>query len=219
MSRPHETVAGSPPAGEPSDQLEERNWARYYDAMAGKPPRETLLAALARAEGEPVTRERFAVDLGCGEGRDTVELLRRGWRVLAIDGEPEAITRLLSRTDLPPDARLETRVARYDSATWPEVDLLNSSFALPFCPPEHWASLWQRIVESIRPGGRFAGHLFGERDEWGTRPEHTCLTRAQVEAMLRPFDIEMLEESEEDGQTAIGRPKHWHLFEIVARKR
>ncbi|MGQ9869558.1 hypothetical protein [Leptodesmis sp.] len=43
---------------------------------------------------------RVAVDLGCGDGRDTVELLRRDWQVLAIDGEPQAIARLLERPDI-----------------------------------------------------------------------------------------------------------------------
>jgi hypothetical protein len=31
------------------------------------------------------TTEYFAIDLGCGAGRDTFALLAEGWRVLAID--------------------------------------------------------------------------------------------------------------------------------------
>ena len=65
-----------------------KDWTRYYDA-AGVDPRETLLDALARFD-EP----GFAVDLGCGTGRDTFELLRRGWRVLAIDAQDEALRRV-----------------------------------------------------------------------------------------------------------------------------
>lgn len=29
----------------------------------------------------------FAIDLGCGVGRDTIYLLHNGWKVLAIDKE------------------------------------------------------------------------------------------------------------------------------------
>ncbi|BAT54920.1 Methyltransferase type 12 [Nostoc sp. NIES-3756] len=74
-------------------QAFERNWSAYYKAVEGRPPRETLLKALARLDTFPTDAPRFAVDLGCGDGRDTVELLRRGWRVLGIDGAQEAIAR------------------------------------------------------------------------------------------------------------------------------
>lgn len=88
-------------------------WRRYYDKTAGRPARQTLLAALdafARDGREPA--ERFAVDLGCGNGRDAIELLKRGWSVLAIDSEPAAIEELSRRADLPPGARLRTQVGR-----------------------------------------------------------------------------------------------------------
>src|SRR5580700_6876233 len=113
-----------------------RRWGDYYSATADRPPRHTLLDALARFP--PLASPRFAVDLGCGDGRDTIELLRRGWRVLAIDAEPAAIARLQARPDLPPGATLATRCARFEDATWPAVDLVNASFALPLCPPERF---------------------------------------------------------------------------------
>jgi len=74
-------------------------WERYYDAVEGLPPRDTLLLALERLEADPLRDEGvdLAVDLGCGEGRDTLELLRRGWRVLAIDAEIAGIERLRAR--------------------------------------------------------------------------------------------------------------------------
>jgi trans-aconitate methyltransferase len=75
-----------------------QNWETYYQAVEGRPPHETLLKALSIFDAEPLLdRPRFAVDLGCGDGRDTVELLRRGWRVLAIDKEQNAFDRLLDR--------------------------------------------------------------------------------------------------------------------------
>jgi SAM-dependent methyltransferase len=195
------------------------DWARYY-AASGDDPRDTLLDALRRFGDEGADR-RLAVDLGCGTGRDTAALLRLGWRVLAIDGEPGAIERLLARPDLgdAERARLETRVARFEDASWPDADLVNSSFALPFCAPEAFPALWRRLVASLRPGGRFSGQLFGDRDGWSEEPEMTFLTRAEVEALLEGFELERLDEVEEDGKTAVGEPKHWHVFHVVARRR
>jgi len=196
-------------------------WARYYDA-AGEQPRETLLFALERfdAEAGAEVGGLFAVDLGCGTGRDSIELLRRGWRVLAIDAEAKAIQRLLGRGDLGSGgaARLATQVARFEDARWPEANLINSSYALPFCPPNQFGAVWDRIVASLRPGGRFSGQLFGDRDGWATQPDMSFQTRQDAEAMLLGLGVEQFDEVEEDGKTAVGDPKHWHLFHVVARK-
>ncbi len=194
----------------------EGDWRDYYARMTGRPPRRTLLAALERFGDDP--RRRDAVDLGCGEGRDTIELLRRGWSVLAIDAEPAAIEALRARPDLPPGARLETRIARFEAAPWPEVDLVNASFSLPLCPFESFARVWARIRATLRPGGRFAGQLFGDRDGWRERPGITFHDRAAVTHLLADYVVEMLEEEESDGVTPYGKAKHWHLFHIVARQ-
>ena len=84
-------------------------------------------------------------------------------------------------------------------------------------PPAEFPALWQRIVDSLEPGGRFSGQLFGDRDEWA-RTGLVVKTRAEVEELLRPFEIERFEEFEQEGQTVIGKSKQWHLFHVVARK-
>lgn len=189
-------------------------WSEYWNAVAGRPPRPTLLFALDRFGGQ----QGFAVDLGCGAGRDAIELLRRGWRVLGIDAEEEAVGRLRARPDLPPDARLETLAAKFEDAPWPPADLVNASFSLPFCPPDRFPALWGKIGASLLPGGRFCGQLFGERDGWAGRPGLAAHRREEAEALLDGLDVEKFEEEEADGKTAVGRPKHWHIFHIVARR-
>ena len=194
------------------------DWGRYY-AAAGDDPRATLLLALDRFEEERAP-PGLAVDLGCGTGRDTAELLRRGWRVLAVDAEEEAIRRLRERPDVAADAgRLSTQVAGFGDATWPEADLVNASFSLPFCPPAAFDALWERVAGSLRGGGRFSGQLFGVRDQWATERDLTFHSRAGAEALFAGFELERFDEVEEDGHTAVGDAKHWHLFHVVARKR
>lgn len=190
------------------------SWSNYWSAVAGRPPRPTLLFALERFGAF----KGLAVDLGCGEGRDTIELLRRGWRVIAIDAEAEAIRRLGERPDLPPYASVETIASRFEDATWPKAELVNGSFSLPFCPPERFDEFWARLRASLLPGGRFAGHLFGERDEWAANPGLTIHTRADVERRLAGLQVERFEEEDADGKTAVGKAKHWHIFHIVARQ-
>jgi tellurite methyltransferase len=117
----------------------QRRCADYYQAVADHPPRPTLLTALSYFDQEPNHSNRstvgFAVDLGCGDGRDTAELLRHRWRVLAIDGDRDALDRLRQRQDID-RTYLETRTQRFEDLTLPpDVDLVNASFSLPFCPP------------------------------------------------------------------------------------
>jgi membrane dipeptidase len=188
-----------------------RPWGRYF-AAAGDDPRPTLVDAVARF-AEP----GLAVDLGCGAGRDTAELLRRGWRVLAIDREQEAIDRLHALVG-PDSSQLESRRERFETASWPPCDLVNASFSLPFCSADEFAAVWRRIVDSLHPGGRFSGQLLGERDDWAGSGV-VVHTRAQVAELFEPFEVEAINEFDGDGSTAVGTRKHWHLYHVVARKR
>jgi len=194
------------------------NWSDFYNAVEHRPPHDTLLRALARFDGGP-ERQRFAIDLGCGSGRDTREMLRRGWQVLAIDREAEGLTRLMARVPAEQHDRLQTRAAAFeDLQTLPPCDFVNASFSLPFCTPAYFETLWAMIVAAIQPRGRFAGTFFGPHDGWANEPMMTFHTQAQVEGLLVPFKVEQLLEEDRDGSTALGNAKHWHTFQVVAFK-
>lgn len=193
----------------------------YYAATESGAPRATLLRALDAFAAEPApSAPRLALDLGCGTGRDTVEMLRRGWRVLAIDSEPEAIAGLCARPEAAAHAaRLETKTARFEDTDLPAADLVNSSFALPLCAPEAFPRLWEKIVGALSPGGRFAGQFYGPRDTWAKRePPITIHDGAALAALFRRFDLAWMMEEETDAVTPRGQPKHWHVFHVVARK-
>lgn len=200
-------------AGTPVD------WSSYYEKTGERPPRRTLVQALDAFAAEGLPSGGRAVDLGCGSGRDTIEILRRGWPVFAVDAAPEAIEKLLARPDLPDGCEIETLVSRYEDMTLPPCDLVNAGFSLPLCPADAFPAVWEKIVAALVPGGRFSGQLYGDRDDWVDRPGMTCHTREQVDRLLEPFDIELLEEEEDDSVTPRGVQKHWHIFHIVARKR
>ncbi len=84
-------------------------------------------------------------------------------------------------------------------------DLVNASFALPFCEPRHFRGLWDRIVAAIRPGGRFAGHFFGKRDSWAPIPNRTHHTREEILKLLEGFSIEMIREEERNDAPVVAR--------------
>jgi trans-aconitate methyltransferase len=187
-------------------------WHDYYVQNADRVPRELLLDAVEAVEpGE-------AIDLGCGSGVETAALLERGWRVLAIDREPEAIERLRSRVPSSALPRLSTRVAAFEDLTrLPAADLVHAAFSLPFCRPQSFALLWSLIRGALSPGGAFVGELFGVRDSWANDPEMTFHTADAVRTLLEGLVLDVLEEDEHDGEATSG-PKHWHVFHFVARR-
>jgi SAM-dependent methyltransferase len=189
-------------------------WTDYYDAQEhDREPRELLVRVLD-AFGPGVWE---AAELGCGQGFDTLEMLRRGWSVVAVDAEPEGIRRLLARVPDVLRQRLDARVARMEDVDVPPVDLVWASFSLFFCPPERFDDLWDRIRAAIRPGGRVAGHLLGDRDTWAPDDDITAHTREAALGRLEGLEVERFEEEEEDGEACSG-PKHWHVFHFAARR-
>ena len=76
----------------------------------------------------------------------------------------------------------------------------------------------------MKPGGRFAGQLFGVNDSWVNQSADGLLrtyhTRAEVESLLQSAGLvpEHFEEVEKPGKTAMGEDKYWHVFHIVARR-
>lgn len=192
-------------------------WAAYYRQLRDRPPRRTLLAALDRFGTPPP--DALAIDLGCGDGRDVIEILRRGWKVIAVDAQPEALRQLRAR-NLPGAAeRLTPVLARLEDVPLPRgVLLVNSSFAMPLCEPERFRDLWSRIREALPADGRFSGQWYGTRDSWQGRPGMTFLGRNDAVDMLKGFDVEMFDEEESDGVTPRGKTKHWHIFHVVAHK-
>jgi trans-aconitate methyltransferase len=192
-------------------------WDEFYRKLEGRAPRPLLMDVLKAFEEQPSPVQRRAIDLGCGDGTETIALLARGWNVLALDAEPAAIQRLLEKMPGNGHPHLQAQVARFEALDLPPVDLIHASFSLPFCPPEYFEVLWGRIVAAIKPGGRFAGQFFGVNDSWVSEPDMTFHTAGQLRVMLEKFELESFVEQEEDGQAASG-PKHWHIFTVIARK-
>jgi SAM-dependent methyltransferase len=156
--------------------------------------------------------------LGCGDGTETLALLEAGWRVLAVDSTPAAIEYVQSKVKDEHRIQLETKIGSFEELDLPKADLIYAGYSLPFCRPEYFDRLWANITASLSPGGRFAGQLFGDRDDWAHNPELTFHSLDQVNRLFAAeYAIESLNEIDEDGE-ALSGPKHWHVFGIIARR-
>ncbi|MEM1178264.1 MAG: class I SAM-dependent methyltransferase [Acidobacteriota bacterium] len=206
--------------GKPLEEPESLEWSKYYDRTADRTPREVLIEALQafRDEGREV---KSAVDAGCGFGVETLFLSNLGIEVIAFDSEPEGIAYLRASLDEEQTRRVRLQVAPFHEADWGrDVDLIFAGFALPFATPSEFPEAWRRLTTSLSAGGRFAGQLFGDRDDWAGREDRTHHRKDQAQALLsQDFHVEVFREVEFDGKRPNGHGKHWHYYEIIARKR
>ena len=200
-------------------------WLRYLEATRGREPRPLLLRALDRL-ALPKAGGR-ALELGAGAGNDTLALLQAGWEVVAVDATEPTLeaARALAR-DAGREHRLTTRHLRFEELQLDPgaFDLVHAAYALPFCDPAHFDRLWTDLCAAIKPGGMFAGQLFGDRDQWVREPLEdvdgplTFLSRKEVEQRIAGFEILELEEEERNRPTTRGDLKDWHLFHLLLRR-
>lgn len=189
------------------------SWKEYYEKMTLE-PRAAVVRALDYFEKTP-TNDKKAIDLGCGNGRDTIALLKNGWDVIAVDSEPLAIEYIKKNLDPELDSRLSFQCESFENVSWQDVSLINTSFSLPFCPKEKFEDVWSNIQKSIVKGGLFSGNFFGQKDEWN---ELRQVTKEELHTMLEGFELIFFTEEETDKESATGPVKHWHVFEVTALK-
>ena len=92
------------------------------------------------------------LELACGTGLWTQQLLGHAGQITAVDAAPEVLK--LNQQ------RLQSSKVKYvqaDIFTWQPVELFDVvffSFWLSHVPPSHFDSFWRTVAGSIKPGGR-----------------------------------------------------------------
>jgi tellurite methyltransferase len=196
----------------PAFKPTEENWRRFVEATSGQPPWPRLVAA-----SHLLDRPGDALDVGAGAGRDSRYLLEHGWRVTAVDASEHSVA-ALQRLATVGDLRVVRSAAQ--DFTPGKYDLVNAQYSLPFIPPTLFPATVKRLQDAVRPSGVMAATFFGPHDEWNTLgTDITFLTRAEVETLFDGWDVKELDEVDEDGTTATGGSKHWHTFNLIARRR
>lgn len=189
-----------------------RDWDGYYKKTEEYPPRPLLIEAV-----KLVLEKEAALDLGAGALNDTEYLLNEGFeKVVAIDKE----SAVLDRSKEVNDERLQVIITPFELYEFPPstFDIVNAQYSIPFVSPELCEEVMKKIFTSLKEGGIFTGQLFGNRDGWINNLDMTFHTKEEIDMLFSGMKEVDIREIEKDGETAGGEAKHWHFFNIIARK-
>ena len=138
-------------------------WAREYvrrpkDYIWGTEP-----SLLAREVSDLLPPAARVLDLGCGEGRDSVFFASRGFEVTGVDA---SLAGLRKAERLARERELEVRWLHGDMAHLPfdgAFDLVYSCGAIHYVPRRERARLFPRLKALTPPGGYHACVVFTDR--------------------------------------------------------
>ncbi len=195
---------------------DEPDWAAYYRHTLGREPRPIFTKGMAAASAVATTPGQ-AVEIGFGDGTETLALLASGWSVLAIDRAPDAGKVLRSLVPEVDADRLTIQTESAESVDLPPFDLLYSGYALSFLEPAAFSRFWSNLRDRLRPGGLVVLNIFGVRDTWAGDSSMTFLDGDAVRHLLDGLEVLAIDEEDQDGDSFIGA-KHWHVFDVIARR-
>lgn len=192
------------------------DWAAYYRSTIGREPRPLFVKGMAAVEAAGIAPGQ-AIEIGFGDGRETLALLEAGWRVLAIDPTRAAAEVLRSQVPAQVAGRLEIRSVPAEDADLLPFDLLYAGYSLPFLDADSFDRCWNAIRARLRPSGILVVNFFGPRDSWAGREGMRFVDIDAVRRLVDGLELLALDEEDQDGDSFLG-PKHWHVFDVIARR-
>jgi SAM-dependent methyltransferase len=143
---------------------------------------EKIIEAVQSDNKDKVLR---VLDFGCGEGKDTIPLLRiweclketgKDIEVVGVDADFDAIANFKALLTPSEKGKVTFYTGPFvEFASTKPVDLFISSFTWPYRPSENNAEsgsehadfdeVWEKTKRAVKTGGFIAGHLFGAGKE------------------------------------------------------
>ncbi|KKQ43435.1 MAG: hypothetical protein US60_C0002G0043 [Microgenomates group bacterium GW2011_GWC1_37_8] len=165
--------------------------------------------------------KRRALDLGCGALRDSKYFFNCGFTVDAIDKQPQ-VKKYTEFFKYRPKGLFNIIVADYNKYNFGKNKyiLINAQNTLSFNREVDVSKIIEKIYNALKKGGYFSGNLFGPKDTWVKERDEkmSFYTLKKVKKLISKFKIRKIWEYDEDGETANGEKKHWHIINFVAQK-
>ncbi|MFM1651478.1 methyltransferase domain-containing protein [Brevibacillus sp. B_LB10_24] len=161
------------------------------------------------------------VDLGAGEGRDSVFLARAGFELIAVDIAPAGLAKA-ERLAAKQNTGIKTVEADINDFAWKEpVDLVYSIGALQYIEPQNRSRQFSRFKERTLPGGLHVLFAFVDHPDVDLPPDwgknEYLYKRTELQGYYADWDIIEQEEVVFDCNSS-NIPHRHAASTIIARK-
>ncbi|OJW47972.1 MAG: hypothetical protein BGO67_08890 [Alphaproteobacteria bacterium 41-28] len=205
-------------------QPKEGPWSEYFQSQINARPHDLVTQAFGLIKNK---KNATIIDLGAGNGKDIVNILKAGAIVYVFDADPESVNIIDKRFKyyVRSNKLLIHQMFFEDIKTLPKADMIIALCALPFMKKDKLMSFWKIIQESLNPNGIFVGTFFGEKHYAKRDPKQPKLFRLSREEILNLFThfhiLNFYEEIEydESSSKSWGSDQFDHRYKIIARKK
>lgn len=192
-----------------------KTWNEHYKITISESPSK-ILAKYFDLGLDGNNENKIAIDLGCGVGNDTVYLLKKAYKVTAVDNQPSVINWIKSRVS--DTSKLDFIIDNFEDIKLSKANLIVSNLSIFFCKPQYFDRFCHEITNNIIEGGYFVGNFLGKEDEWCTDSNMTFIDKEDLYRIFQDFEIVFLLEKKFNKKTTNGKMKFWHIYQIIARK-
>jgi cyclopropane fatty-acyl-phospholipid synthase-like methyltransferase len=188
------------------------NWKKFIEATKSRQPIGFLVDIVKKGEVSGL-----ALDLGCGAGADARYLAEKGFKVVAVDNNAEAISQAKQVC-----AGLDVEVVAADVTNFeiePEkYSLIVSWNTLPFLQKEKAKEVLENIKRGLKKGGLFVFCVLGKKDEYSNKEKMSFWDLDEFEKFMAGMEIVELYEKRKQEPGATGEVKFWNSIRGVIRK-
>ena len=119
------------------------NIQKYYENTENALPHPIVTKFLSMG-----IKPGYAIDLGCGTGRDTIYLIKNGWNVLSIDRE-DTKNIIINKLNDEEKNKFNYRCQNFENIELEKNDLTVANFSIPFCDKNYFDNFWNKIINNI----------------------------------------------------------------------